>query len=327
MAPPLGIYGWSPGQGGVHFHRIGEPIRVLAEWGNTATSGVEIHDGILERHNTILGHTLHTPAALEVWETLERAGDHKLILDVDDAMWVPDWAPFAKHYTPDVLARLYRIAELSHVITCTSEAIADHFAKLNANVHVVPNTVPQWLIDWSMPGRDRPTLGYQGSPSHLPDWTRAARRQLQTFLKERPGWGLQWMGTDPGPLRDRIGVRVVGWRNPGADYYQSISMDVGIGPLRNTPFNNAKSSLRAVEYAALGVVAVLPDLPIYRNRVETGVTGILYPLVRNGMLDALRSVAADPVHTDNMGAEARRRAQAWTTEASISNWVTAWDSQ
>jgi hypothetical protein len=322
----VGVYGWSPGSGGVHHHRIAEPIRVLAESGCVATTGVQLDDAVLSTVDTVLVHTLHDERNSYAWELLAKSDTHRLVLDVDDWMWSPDWKPFKDHYTPEVLGRLYRNVELAHVVTTPSEVIAEYLARYSDNVHVVPNTVPAWLTTWTMPDRPAPTVGYQGSSSHVRDWPTSQQRQLGRFLAAHPQWHVHLYGqfdaVDGPPDRTRI----TPWQGSVDAYYRSISMDIGIGPLANTAFNRAKSSLRAVEYAALGIVAVLPNLPPYRGWVTDGVTGRLVH-GHQTLSGVLADVAADPEHLADMSARARERALQWTTEAAIWKWVQAWASR
>lgn len=322
----FGVYGWSPGTGGVHHHRIAEPLRVLRDQGVPAFTGVELHDDILAQCDTVLAHTLHTEEATEAWQALARLDSHRLVFDVDDAMWRPDYTPFKNNYTPEVLERLYRNVAAAHVVTCPTAPLADHLANHNRNVHVVPNTVPAWLLDHDMPTRERPTVGYQGSPSHVRDWPASQVRQLAVFLRAHPGWDLHVWGSRAGGFDDWPQVRWTPWSGDVASYYRSLSMDVGIGPLAPTYFNMCKSGLRAIEYAALGIVAVLPDLTPYRDWVEDGVTG---RLVRSWqtLRGVLSAVAAEDEWRAKAAQTARERARGWTTEASIGKWVTAWNSR
>jgi hypothetical protein len=322
----MGVYGWSPGSGGVHHHRIGEPLRCLGQLGYPASSGVELDDEILSRCDTVLAHTLHTERESEAWRTLERLDSHRLVLDVDDWMWAPDWQPFRDNYTPDVLARLYDNIRRAHVVTTPTDVLAEYLLTFNPNVHVVPNTVPEWLIDHPMPERDRPTIGYQGSPSHRRDWSASYTAGLARFLMENEEWGIHFYGLDPGQLAHITHARYTPWAGSVDNYYRSVAFDVGIGPLRDTPFNRAKSGLRAIEYAARGIVAVLPDLPPYRGWVEDGVTGRLvrsHQTIRR----VLNEVAQDHDTRVAMGQAAHERAKNWTTEANLWRWVTAWNSQ
>jgi glycosyltransferase involved in cell wall biosynthesis len=323
----MGVYAWSPGKGGVHHHRIAEPLRVLAQLGVNVGTGVELTDDITDRCDTILVHTLHDEQSSAAWRQLERMDNHRLVLDVDDWMWAPDWKVFKDNYPPDVLDRLFDNIRRAHVVTTPSPVIAEFLVSWNPNVWVVPNTVPEWLLDHPMPERDGPTIGYQGSDSHILDWTQPVRQQLARFLRDHPGWTVHSYGSmHPGDLGRYATVKHTPWSGSVADYYRSVSMDIGIGPLRDTPFNRAKSSLRAVEYAALGVVAVLPDLPPYRGWVQDGVTG---RLIRSGqtMRGVLAQLAADWPAVEEMSVNARERAMDWTTEACIGKWVEAWNSQ
>jgi len=323
----IGVFGWSPHQGGVHHHRIAEPLRVLGELGVHAFTGRVIDDDVLAQVDTVLVHTLHTVTESPAWERLARIQTHRLVLDVDDWMWGPDWRPFKNAYTPDTLARLFRNVELAHVVTTPSPQIAEFLARYNRNVWVVPNTVPAWLLDHDMPARPHPTVGYQGSASHVGDWTSPVRKGFYRWLLDHPEWHVAGYGqldaSDAPDMAHR--VTITPWQGI-EDYYRTVSMDVGIGPLRDTPFNRAKSALRAVEYAALGVVPVLPDLPPYRGWVHDGINGRLVH-THQTLPRVLDEVARDEPWRREAAIQGRIMAKEWTTEAAIGAWLEAWLTQ
>lgn len=320
-----GAYGWATNSAGVNHFRVLEPLRVMAQAGYPVTWGAELDNDVLSTVDTVVTHMLHQELPTRGWHELARGDTHRLVLDVDDAMWAPDWAPFRKAWTPETLQRLYSNLEVAHVVTTPSPVLADHLARYNRNVHVVPNTVPQWLTTWEMPARDRPVLGYQGSPSHTRDWTYGQQVQLSRFLARHPDWGFHAYGHSTGALATRPGVVEFDWERNISDYYRSISMDVGIGPLADTRFNRSKSSIRAVEYGALGIVAVLPVCPAYTGWVKDGDTGrLIYG--HQTLSSVLAEVAADEEWRKAMSKNARHLAQQWTTENNIWRWVEAWDS-
>jgi hypothetical protein len=133
--PDTGVYGWSTGTGGVHFFRVAEPLRVAHQGGIRVGWGQRLDDAICEAFDTVLVHMLWDERNSEAWEQLAAGGHHRLVLDIDDWMWEPDWEPFRKHYTPTVLDRVYRNVKLAHVITTPSPRIADHLSRYNPNVH------------------------------------------------------------------------------------------------------------------------------------------------------------------------------------------------
>jgi glycosyltransferase involved in cell wall biosynthesis len=324
--PEPGIYGWSTAKGGVHFHRIAEPIRVMAATGERARWGVILDDSILSAYDTVLVHMLHDQRNSQAWEKLARAGRHRLVFDIDDVMWAPDWAPFGEHYTPERIERLMRNIRLAHVVTTPSEYIAEYLtAAGHPNVHYVPNSIPDWLLRYQMPHRDRPAIGYQGSPSHAHDIGGHFLPDLWNILSENPRWDMVFYGggelLEDWPDR----VRVEPWRPPGREYYYGLSMDIGVGPLTDTPFNWGKSGLRAIEYSALGIVPVLQAGPAYDPWIRHGKTGILVQ-PHERWYNVLRDVLNDPLWIAGARDAARAAAAAWTTEVRIHDWLSAWNS-
>jgi hypothetical protein len=326
-----GVYGWSTGKGGVHFHRLAEPFRVLRDHGIEAETGQVLDNAICERFDTIVVHMLWDERNSQAWERLAISNQHRMIFDIDDVMWAPDWEPFAKHYTPGVLKRVSDNIRLAHVVTTPSEYIAERVASIHPfgydAVKVVPNTVPEHLLHRKMRDRSAPTLGYQGSPSHLTDVSEELRHQLGWFLHEQRDWVLRLWGADPKTVPAHLNGRLVHtpWADSVTEYYKTVSMDIGLGPLSRTRFNAGKSALRAIEYAALGIPAVLTDWNPYRGWVDDGVTGFLIGTDEN-WYDPLMTLAEDPELRAKMGRAARERAAGWTTEANVHRWVDAWNS-
>jgi glycosyltransferase involved in cell wall biosynthesis len=110
------------------------------------------------------------------------------------------------------------------------------------------------------------------------------------------------------------------------DYWKTLSMDIGLGPLRDTPFNRAKSDLRAREYMALGIVPVLPYLRPYYQSFVDGVEGrFVYP--HQTLSGVLNQVARDPEWMASASAAGREvAAREFTTETNLGRIVEAWTS-
>lgn len=329
MDPRPGIYGWIHGSrsNGVTFHRVREPLRAcLAADVAPATWGNVLDDDILAQHDTVVVQMLHDERGSEAWGKLAGAGHHRLVLDVDDAMWRPDWTPFRNAYDAAALERLYRNVMLSHVVTTPNPVIAEHLSKVNPNVWVVPNTVPAWVLDIDRSTVDPKTIGYQGSPSHSTDWTVPVRNAVARFVVES-GWSITFAGTGDVPEGWPAGTVATPWQDAGsAAYYTGLRFAVGIGPLKPTYFNTCKSGLRAVEYSALGIVPVLPDVDIYRPYVTDGIDGRLVA-THQTLRRVLHEVADDAEWTERAGRLARARAATHTTEHNLGRWVEAWSSQ
>ena len=319
-----GVYGWLFGdhRGSVSYFRVMEPLRMVA----TVTDcfhGWNLTPAELERCDTIIAHGLHNEQATETWQWVAQRGTHRLILDVDDAVWAPDYAPMKLGWSRENLERLYDNVRAAHVVTTPSGVIADHLCRINPNVWVVPNTVPAWLCDWEMPARDAPTIGFQGSDSHMVDWTSSQQKHVAKFLNSHPQWKIHTWGSHKvdGPR-----ARNTPWNASTVDYWKTLSMDIGLGPLRDTLFNRAKSDLRAREYLALGIVPVLPHLrPYYGSYVDGQHGRFVYP--HQTLSRVLDQVANDPDWMASMSAAGRELArQEFTTEGNLGRIVEAWTS-
>lgn len=328
----MNIYGWNAGTGGVGWYRIREPLRGLSLRGNTTRWGPELGPDIVGTFDTILVHTLWQEQESEAWEILARVGAHRLIMDIDDDYWqadtnaeIPAVASLAKHYTPEVLRRLERNITLAHIITVPSPILAERIHKLNPNVYVLPNYVPESLLGFKRePPTDWWTIGYQGAPQHQPDVTMIAGELYRLIKRHRD---LRCVFYGPGAIKapdwptDRLVSKP--WEPDVPTYYRELARlcHVGIGPLYPHPFNDAKSAVRAIEYAALGIVGIFTDSPVYRGWVGHGDTGYLVPNHRiREWSQCISRLHNHPHKLALMSANGREIARHWTTEANSHEW-------
>ena len=52
---------------------------------------------------------------------------------------------------------------------------------------------------------------------------------------------------------------------------------IGLAPLADTKFNRCKSPIKAMDYAAMGLVVLASDMPVYRGSIADGPAGQLVP--------------------------------------------------
>jgi len=87
-------------------------------------------------------------------------------------------------------------------------------------------------------------------------------------------------------------------------------------------FARAKSAVKALEYAALGIPVIASDVGPYREFVLDGVTG--YLVRRDHEWERrLRDLANDDAMRIEMGAKAREHARDWTIQANWRHWEQA----
>jgi O-antigen biosynthesis protein len=146
-----------------------------------------------------------------------------------------------------------------------------------------------------------------GTHTHRPDLA-AIRPALDQLHAERGGtFDLSVIGVDPdlapapwltrlAPPADAVSYpRFVRWLRGQGPF------DLGLAPLADNAFNRCKSDIKALDYAALGILPLVSDGPAYRADPELA-RHILFAGA-DGWPDALRAVLDDR-------ADAARRALA-----------------
>ena len=207
------------------------------------------------------------------WLRVMRA---KLVVDLDDAFIAigPDHSE-AAFYQP-LNGAIDRLLELADDAWFSTAPLADAYAGKAGHHAVIANAIdPRLWRDWRAPPRAPLTgevvrLLYMGTATHAADLA-AIRPALDALAQERAGaFDLTLIGVAgdvaPAPWLRRLSPpadaitypRFVRWLRVQGPF------DVGLAPLVDTPFNRAKSDIKLLDYAALGLVPLVEDGPAYR---------------------------------------------------------------
>lgn len=154
------------------------------------------------------------------------------------------------------------------VFVCTTAQLARKYGR-NTPTRVIPNYLPAHYRDvkpnavWSDPWR----LGWSGSVATHPNDLQAASVGVQRAISEMRA-ELHIIGSGLG-VADKLGVPAEAVHGtqwvPIEDYPASMAMPhVGVVPLGMTPFNQAKSWLKGLEFAGAGVPFVASATEPYR---------------------------------------------------------------
>ena len=205
-----------------------------------------------------------------------------LVVDLDDDfLGMGDDHPDVAHYRP-------RIEALAHILAGASEVwfsmpvLAARYAALSARSAVIPNTIdPRLWRDWRRPppipfGAARVRMLYMGTKTHAADWA-MIRPALERLWRARPGaFDVTLIGVTPAieeapwlhrlepPARSVPYPSFVAWLRAQGPF------DLGLAPLVDTAFNRAKSDIKLLEYAALGLLPVASDIAAYRTDAAAG---------------------------------------------------------
>ncbi|MCE5242590.1 MAG: glycosyltransferase [Syntrophobacteraceae bacterium] len=210
--------------------------------------------------------------------------------DLDDT---PEGSPTHAFYrNPENLLLIKRLAHYCDAMQFSSPELQRKYGYLNSRSMVFPNQILDLPPERKYRKDREVVVGWGGSLGHLEDMKRIAG-PLMRWIRGKNNARLHLMCGDklwalfddlPGKFKKRI--------QPGsmADYYRFVSrIDIGIAPLKDTPFNRSRSDVKFLEFAAHGVVPVLQAAGPYPASVRNGETGFLFHSTEEmlGILDSL----------------------------------------
>ncbi len=319
------------GGSGCSWYRIFTPLEELAKqtgWSIrflAVTNNIPITLSSMEGYDVIVGQRFTSHRGLETWRRA-RTPFSRLVYETDDDVFSvspENWAAFHLYGRGDVQDAVIHAAEVSDLITVTTPYLAGvmHEHTKNSSIAVLPNSIPDWVLQIQPHHRDRPCVGWQGGASHGMDVGLVAG-PVRRFLKRFPDWDFQLNGTDYRPTIKHDRAQFSSWipiAEDPAGYFSSIDFDIGLAPLVNSEFSRSKSDIKVLEYAALGIPSIASDSVVYRNFIEHGVNGFLVH-EEYEWLKYMSILANDSALREKMGAAAKEAARKRTIENTWSLW-------
>lgn len=219
-------------------------------------------------------------------------------------------------------AHMTEAMKLVDVVTTSTPALAARYGTRAKHVHVIPNCVPAWYLEVERPTNPELVLGWAGTVATHPDDLDVMGPTLQRLKRELPfTWSV--IGESEGVAR-AVGVEPVlqPWMSL-LDYPKGLgSLDVGVVPLALHEFNRAKSWLKGMEMAAVGVPFVAAPTDQYLSLAELG-AGLIAHKPRDWER-LLRRLLTDESFRTEQSARGREVASGWTVESNAWRWEEAW---
>jgi glycosyltransferase involved in cell wall biosynthesis len=235
---------------------------------------------------------------------LERFLAHRLpfVLDFDDSIYLPPantvnpWAGWLRHS-----GKTGTLCGLARHVTVGNETLAAFARSRSRAVTVLPTTIDtEAYVVVTRPDHARPVLGWSGSLTTLPYLS--AMRETLLRLRQRMDFELRIIGGElsmPG-----LDVRCQPWR-PETEVEDLRELDVGIMPLPDDPWTRGKCGLKALQYMALGIPAVVSPVGVNTEIVQHGVNGY-HATSPEEWVDGMGRLLGDNALRARLGSEARR---------------------
>ncbi|MDR3534290.1 MAG: glycosyltransferase, partial [Rhodopila sp.] len=223
--------------------------------------------------DALAAHARHTGAAL--------------VYDLDDDLLnIPTNHPDAAELRPR--ARIVRrMLEKADAVWLSTQSLKESLSSIRPDAVVIENRLDERI--WTSatmprPFRDEPVrILCMGTSTHNRDF--AMIEPALARLKEEYGdrvvidvLGMTNQGSIA-PGLNRIGPPPQARRSyPGfVDWLTSVQprWHIGLAPLHDTAFNHCKSPIKTMDYAAMGMVVLASDVPVYRGSVADGPAGQL----------------------------------------------------
>lgn len=235
----------------------GLPILWLSDRGHTVCQGME---GTRRRHEALFGcdvvhiHRYHDTATRQLAKDLRAAGT-AIVWDNDDELLdVPGKRKKDALRSQEARSGMRAMVQLAHVVTTPSAVLAAHYRELGAaHAEVVENYLPAYYkLDGPVPERTGVTIGWTAAEEHRYDLAHFGLREiLMQLLETHADLRIAGVGLELGLPSDR-------YHGKGVVQYPELArhvaeFDVGIAPIADIPFNQARSNVKVKEYAAVGV--------------------------------------------------------------------------
>jgi glycosyltransferase involved in cell wall biosynthesis len=224
-------------------------------------------------------------------------------------------------------AHLIEACKRADWVTVSTPALTGYAP--HGRVSVVPNTLPRSVLTVPLrPMRDTPVVCWPGAvathPRDLQECGTSVARATAEF-----GGTFSVVGAGDG-VRAALSLSyepvATGWL-PLHQYPETLRdvADVGIVPLADTRFNRAKSWLKGLEMAGLGIPFVASPLPEYRRLADMGAGDLAKNPYEWGR--ALTRIVQDGAYRDEMITRGRQVvAERLTIDKVVDRWVGAWSS-
>lgn len=272
---------------------------------------------VTDQADTLVFQRTSSLAALQDIERYKT--EKRIVYDLDDNVWNlnPASPAFGYYNRPRILINIEHALRLADVVTTSTKELAERLLRHNKNVVVIPNYLPDRY--WNVEKREtvRLTIGWAGSVTHWDD-LRMISKVVEQVLDEFPDVELALAGMDAYPFRHS---RIKKLEPVKLEEYPELlaQFDIGLAPLADDSFNECKSDLKFLEYAAVGIPVIASRVAAYSGSISNGVNGFLAKNHKD-WLTYLRRLIEDQALRKSIGSKAKEFAESRLISKNIRHW-------
>ena len=212
------------------------------------------------------------------FERLLKRSSAKIILDFDDAIWLPTISDANKSLqwlkNPK---KINKIIALSDCVIVGNLYLANYAKAFNANVKVIPSTID---LDYYKLPKQNPksetndvVIGWSGSHTTIEHFETIlpVLKILKQKFKDKVQFAVYG---DPLYKNTELEIQGTAW-SYDSEVPTISSFDIGIMPLPNDEWSKGKCAMKGLQYMGLQVPAVLSAVGMNADIIKDGVNGFL----------------------------------------------------
>lgn len=233
----------------------------------------------------------HQKEFMKFLKSIQPEMGFKLIYEVDDVVFreeIPDYNA-SKHGFDDDNIRQNCVDMINMVdeVTVTCKFMRDLYIEKTGKkeITVVPNFMPYWWIGHQYDYqkicnnfdkfKKKPRIVYAGSGAHFDMKNKVGQKDdfehvVKFIIDNRHKYQFVFIGAYPPPLQPYVVSREIEfhpWKNllEYPTFLASLNAQLFIAPLQDNNFNKAKSDIKFIEAAQLGIPCLCQDLVTYSS--------------------------------------------------------------
>lgn len=253
--------------------------------------------------------SLATPGEIELLVDSAAAVGAQLVYDLDDNL-----LDMAGHVEEDAYQGMVSSVRMSLAIAdqvwVSTPRLRDRvMGEVGCKVETMLNVLDPylWIRGKPSPPLLRPPNSplqflYMGTRTHEADLAFLVSALDQVNTVQPGSFQLTVIGVQSGSEEEAVWIRYldppsqVGTSYPAfVSWFRELSgFDLGVAPLMSSPFNDCKSSIKVLDYAAVGLPAIASDMPAYADFLRDGFNCVLAENHVGTWADCLIEAIADP---------------------------------
>lgn len=278
-----------------------------------------IHSGC-QQADVIIWQYVQEEGALALFEaSMSRFKDTPHLVEIDDnILSVPPFNNAYEFYSPrsDIRRRVIEQLKSADGVIVSTPYLAEVLSELNDRIYTIPNSID--FVSWDkLKRRSRPgiRIGWAGGSAHEGDFEEINPAIKSLAKKHKEVKFVLINGPTPKGLPEelkdvpRIKHKLV-WKDI-KDYPRMLvgeDFDILIAPLLDCAFNRAKSNIKWLEGAAMGIPTVASSVGHFKDSITHGVDGFLAETPEE-FEKFLNILITDKKLRREMGRQARRTAE------------------